>query len=117
MSQLQSQLESIDISSHNFTTPSKRIHNQQDVDYFLTSPAYKLITTFILHLNASVSPLDHSTNALRNPAHYTLVSETIDVSPPSRISLTSSTPSTASSRKHPRPWPPPLRQCRLPKMA
>ncbi|KAH0614852.1 uncharacterized protein H6S33_000488 [Morchella sextelata] len=76
-----SQLDPIDISSHSFSTPSKRIHNQQDVDYFPTSPAYKLITTFILHLNASVSPLDHSTNALRNPAHYTLVSETINVSP------------------------------------
>ncbi|KAI5852815.1 hypothetical protein DFP73DRAFT_589878 [Morchella snyderi] len=80
-SQLQSQLDPIDISSHSFSTPSKRIHNQQHVDHFLTSPAYKRITTFILHLNASVSPLDHSTNALRNPAHYTLVSETIAVSP------------------------------------
>lgn len=71
----------IDINTHTFSTPSKLIHNQQDVDHFLTSPAYKLITSFIVHLNASVSPLEHSTNTLRNPSDYTLVSPTITVSP------------------------------------
>lgn len=66
--------------SHYFAAPAKRINTLPDVNHFLVSPAYKLITSFIIHLNASVSPLNQETNALRSPADYTLDSPSIFVS-------------------------------------
>lgn len=74
-------LRPIDPAKHIFAIPAKRIHVQEDVPHFITSPAYKLITDFILHLNASASPLNPVTGELRNPQNYTLTSPTIDVSP------------------------------------
>lgn len=76
-----STLECINLTSHTFAIPVKRINDLSGVHNFLLSPAYKLITSFILHLNASISPLDHKTNTLRNPADYTLTSPSIYVSP------------------------------------
>lgn len=73
-------LAHIDPTSHTFTTPIKRINDLPGVHHFLSSPAYELITSFILHLNASVSPLDHKTNTLRSPADYTLTSPNIYIS-------------------------------------
>lgn len=75
-----SALRHIDPASHSFATPVKKINTIPDVHHFLSSPAYELITSFILHLNASVSPLDHETNALRSPANFTLTSPSISVS-------------------------------------
>lgn len=75
-----STLGHIDPTIHTFTTPVKRINDIPDVHLFFSSPAYELITSFILHLNASISPLDHKTNTLRSPADYTLTSPSIYVS-------------------------------------
>lgn len=50
-------LTPLDVSAHEFIIPRKEIHTATDVAHFLTSPAYKRITAFINHLNASVSPL------------------------------------------------------------
>ncbi|RPA96634.1 PTPA-domain-containing protein [Choiromyces venosus 120613-1] len=74
-------LQPIDPAKHTFAIPTKRIHVQEDVPHFLTSPAYKLITSFILHLNASASPLNPVTGELSNPQNYMLTSPTINVSP------------------------------------
>lgn len=71
----------IDPNLHTFATPVKRINDPAGVHHFLSSPAYELITSFILHLNTSISPLNHKTNTLRNPADYTLTSTSIYVSP------------------------------------
>ncbi|KAG0130867.1 hypothetical protein HOY82DRAFT_486115 [Tuber indicum] len=76
-----SDLQPIDPAKHVFAIPAKRIHVQEDVPHFITSPAYRLITNFILHLNASASPLNPVTGELRNPQNYTLTSPTIHVSP------------------------------------
>lgn len=75
-----SALGHIDPTSHAFATPVKRINDLPGVHHFLSSPAYELVTSFILHLNASVSPLDYETNTLRSPVDYTLASPSIYVS-------------------------------------
>jgi serine/threonine-protein phosphatase 2A activator len=41
---------------HTFSDPVKKIHDGPDVTFFLTSLAYREITTFILQLNHSVLP-------------------------------------------------------------
>jgi serine/threonine-protein phosphatase 2A activator len=51
-------LEILDLSktSHQFETPTKKIHEGQDVQEFLTSKAYTDIMTFLLQLNRSMIP-------------------------------------------------------------
>lgn len=43
--------------THLFSTPSKKIHESNDVSSFLTSQAYVDIMTFLLQLNRSMFPL------------------------------------------------------------
>ncbi|BCR92758.1 serine/threonine-protein phosphatase 2A activator [Aspergillus chevalieri] len=43
--------------THPFSTPSKKIHESNDVSSFLTSQAYVDIMTFLLQLNRSMFPL------------------------------------------------------------
>ncbi|PKX95504.1 rotamase PTPA-1 [Aspergillus novofumigatus IBT 16806] len=51
-------LPTIDPSAgHTFITPSKRIHESQDVSEFLVSKAYVDITTFLLQLNRAMIPV------------------------------------------------------------
>lgn len=50
-------LPKLDISAgHNFTKPSKRINESQDVAEFLSSKAYVDLMTFLLQLNRSLFP-------------------------------------------------------------
>ncbi|KAK4948727.1 Serine/threonine-protein phosphatase 2A activator 1 [Elasticomyces elasticus] len=44
------------VQSHQFETPTRRIHDGADVSFFLTSLAYRDIMTFVLQLNRSVIP-------------------------------------------------------------
>ncbi|OCK80918.1 serine/threonine-protein phosphatase 2A activator 1 [Lepidopterella palustris CBS 459.81] len=43
-------------SEHKFALPIKRIHDSQDVTFFLTTTGYSDIMTFLFQLNASVFP-------------------------------------------------------------
>lgn len=74
-------LSPIDLSNHTFTAPAKRIHTQDDLPLFHASPAYKLITSFLVHLNSSVCPVDAATNVVRDPAEYVTESTAVTVSP------------------------------------
>ncbi|KAL4752726.1 hypothetical protein BDW72DRAFT_57851 [Aspergillus terricola var. indicus] len=50
-------LPKLDVSAgHNFTQPSKRINESQDVTEFLSSKAYVDLMTFLLQLNRSLFP-------------------------------------------------------------
>jgi serine/threonine-protein phosphatase 2A activator len=52
-----SMLEVLDPSAgHKFILPVKKIHDGQDVSFFLTSLAYKDIVTFVMQLNHSMIP-------------------------------------------------------------
>ena len=46
----------LDVQSHVFAKPTKKIHDGPDVSFFLTSLAYRDFMTFILQLNRSVVP-------------------------------------------------------------
>ncbi|KKY15763.1 putative serine threonine-protein phosphatase 2a activator 1 [Phaeomoniella chlamydospora] len=53
----EAQLEILDPSiPHAFVTPTKKIHDGPDVNFFLTSLAYRDIVTFTLQLNRSLIP-------------------------------------------------------------
>jgi serine/threonine-protein phosphatase 2A activator len=60
MSNLKSPRESLEVldpkAEHTFILPVKRIHDGDDVDFFLASRAYADIMTFIFQLNASMFP-------------------------------------------------------------
>ncbi|KAL9094952.1 MAG: hypothetical protein Q9165_002902 [Trypethelium subeluteriae] len=43
-------------AGHSFIQPAKRIHDGEDVSFFLSSKAYTDLTTFLLQLNASMFP-------------------------------------------------------------
>ncbi|KAL9062510.1 MAG: hypothetical protein Q9157_008859 [Trypethelium eluteriae] len=43
-------------ADHSFIQPAKRIHDGEDVSFFLSSKAYTDLTTFLLQLNASMFP-------------------------------------------------------------
>jgi serine/threonine-protein phosphatase 2A activator len=45
-----------DVAQHTFEKPVKKIHDGPDVDFFLTSLAYRDLMTFILQLNRSLVP-------------------------------------------------------------
>jgi serine/threonine-protein phosphatase 2A activator len=45
---------------HEFLIPSKKIHNDDDVQFWLKSKAYTDIMTFVLQLNFSMFPQTHS---------------------------------------------------------
>jgi len=62
-------------------TPQKRIHTQDDLALFRNSPAYTLITSFIVHLNSCISPLDAATNVISPPEDFTTDSASTIVSP------------------------------------
>jgi serine/threonine-protein phosphatase 2A activator len=64
-----------------FTAPIKRIHTNADIYQFHQSPAYAMITSFIVYLNSSISPLNPTTNELRSPEDFTTSTTTIVVSP------------------------------------
>ena len=64
-------LQPISTKGLSFSAPVKRILTHQDLPLFHSSPAYSLITAFIVHLNASVSPLDAATDTLNPPEDYT----------------------------------------------
>jgi serine/threonine-protein phosphatase 2A activator len=61
--------------------PQKRIHTHDDLQMFHSSPAYTLITSFIVHLNACVSPLDGTTNKLSSPEDFITSTAAVTVSP------------------------------------
>jgi len=71
----------ISVSSTTFTTPQKRIHTHDDLALFHSSPAYTLLTSFIVHLNSCISPLDASTGAVSPPEDFTTDSPSTIVSP------------------------------------
>lgn len=68
-------------SSHPFSTPSKRIHESNDVSSFLTSKAYVDIMTFLLQLNRSMFPLKNSDGSIQS---WELNSEAVEFSAPVR---------------------------------
>jgi len=74
-------LQPISVSGVTFSRPAKRIHTHQDLPLFHNSPAYSLITAFIVHLNSSISPLDATTNKLNSPEDYITSSPSITISP------------------------------------
>ncbi|KAA8911122.1 hypothetical protein FN846DRAFT_774321 [Sphaerosporella brunnea] len=74
-------LQPISIGSYIASPPEKRILTNDDLQVFHNSPAYSLITSFIIHLNASVCPLDSSTNKLNEPEDFITSSESYAVSP------------------------------------
>jgi serine/threonine-protein phosphatase 2A activator len=59
----------------------KRIQTHADLALFHSSPAYTLITAFIVHLNSFVSPLDPITGKLNAPQNYATSSPSVIVSP------------------------------------
>ena len=50
-------------SSHEFSIPTKRIHEGKDVDFWFTTYAYTDIMTFLLHLNAAMFPRKSETSS------------------------------------------------------
>ncbi|KAI5778150.1 hypothetical protein EDC01DRAFT_623292 [Geopyxis carbonaria] len=75
-------LTPIPASSLTPTTPTKRINTHPDLTAFPTTPGYALVTSFIAHLNACVSPLDSSTNTLSPAREFTTDTAALTISPP-----------------------------------
>lgn len=73
-------LEPLDAAGHAFASPVKCIHTHADLPTFKNSLAYERITSFIVHLNASVCPLDAATDTVQNPEDFTTNSNTVTVS-------------------------------------
>lgn len=71
----------IPVSTTTFTTPQKRIHTHSDLSLFHSSPAYTLLTSFIVHLNSCISPLDGASGTVSPPAEFTTDSASTHVSP------------------------------------
>lgn len=68
-------------AGHTFTEPSKRIHEHQDVNEFLTSKAYTDIMTFLLQLNRSMFPARLPDG---NVQSWPLHSDAVEYSAPAR---------------------------------
>ncbi|KAL4997916.1 Phosphotyrosyl phosphate activator protein-domain-containing protein [Aspergillus recurvatus] len=66
---------------HNFTQPSKRINEGQDVAEFLSSKAYVDLMTFLLQLNRSLFPTKLADGRVQT---WTLNSEAVEYSAPVR---------------------------------
>ncbi|KAF8429756.1 phosphotyrosyl phosphatase activator [Tirmania nivea] len=56
-------LHHINLSAHTFRYPEKCINSQEDLQHFRISPGYTRLTSFLNHLNSSVSPLALSQQA------------------------------------------------------
>lgn len=57
-------LTPLDLSSpHKFKSPTKRIHDEQDVTHFLNSPAYGTIVRFLFQLNVAMFPQHRQGNS------------------------------------------------------
>ncbi|TGZ84793.1 Phosphotyrosyl phosphatase activator, partial [Ascodesmis nigricans] len=50
--------------------PKKRIFSHSDLAHFPSTPAYELLTSFLAHLSASVTPLSPHTGHLRPPSDF-----------------------------------------------
>ncbi|OTA24140.1 hypothetical protein BTJ68_12598 [Hortaea werneckii EXF-2000] len=50
---------------HDFTTPSKKINDGDDLNFFLSSTAYRDLTIWLLQLNRSMFPTKHQTGNLQ----------------------------------------------------
>jgi hypothetical protein len=75
-------LSKLDSSApHVFVTPSKKIHESQDVSSFLTSKAYTDIMTWLLQLNRSMFPLKLDDGTFQP---WTINSDAIQFSAPIR---------------------------------
>jgi serine/threonine-protein phosphatase 2A activator len=73
-----SKLDNLD--SHKFEEPSKKIHDGEDVSFFLTSVAYRDIVTFILQLNRSVIPRKDYTKGSSKATSWPLGSPDVEFS-------------------------------------
>lgn len=78
-------LEKIDLTRPpNFQTPVKTIHNGDDVSSFLTTRAYKDITTFLLQLNRAMFPSKIVENDSQRIKPWPLGAEAVTYSEPVR---------------------------------
>ncbi|KAI7335704.1 Phosphotyrosyl phosphatase activator [Hortaea werneckii] len=50
---------------HDFTTPSKKINDGDDLNFFLSSTAYRDLTIWLLQLNRSMFPTKHQTGNIQ----------------------------------------------------
>lgn len=64
-----------------FSTPEKRIQTHDDLPIFHSSPAYGLITAFIVHLNSCVSPFDPVSGVLSPLEDFYTSNPSITVAP------------------------------------
>ncbi|EEP76445.1 conserved hypothetical protein [Uncinocarpus reesii 1704] len=69
---------------HVFEKPSKRINDHQDVSTFISSLAYRDITTFILQLNRSVVPAKLVENGTQRIQVWSLGTDAVKFSEPVR---------------------------------
>ncbi|KAL4869510.1 hypothetical protein BDV12DRAFT_82334 [Aspergillus spectabilis] len=74
-------LRKLDSAGHNFIQPTKRIHESQDVNEFLSSRAYVDIMTFLLQLNRSLFPTKLSNGRIQT---WPLNCEAVEYSAPVR---------------------------------
>ena len=69
-------------AEHNFLLPAKKIHDGQDVSFFLCSLAYKDIVTFVLQLNHSMVPRFSENGAAKTVQTWELDSDAVNFSQP-----------------------------------
>ena len=55
-----------DLSTHTFELPSKKIHDGDDLSFFLASTAYRDLMTWLLQLNASMFPRTYSDGKIQD---------------------------------------------------
>lgn len=71
-------------TEHKFLPPVKKIHDGQDISFFLTSLAYKDIMTFILQLNHSMVPRSSHDEEAKTCQTWSLDSDAVTLSEPTR---------------------------------